>query len=64
MTTIALVESASGWEPRHVSQVKQGETFYLVKDGKTSPISVAMSNAVPNKTCECGWEIPAKEVTT
>lgn len=63
MTTIALKETAQGWLPCHLSEIKKGETFYIVEDGLRGPIQIATDDAVQNPHAPSGWFIPNKEIS-
>lgn len=66
MATVAFVEKETGLEPRHLSDVRKGDTFYLVVDGKRQPLSKALKDAEPDTACGVGfpqrWHIESKEV--
>ncbi len=62
MTTIALKETAKGWLPCHLSDIKQGDTFYVVANGKAGDISIATADAKPDPAPEAGWVVSSVRV--
>lgn len=62
MTTIALKETAQGWLPCHLSDIKEGDTFYVVANGKAGEITIATSDAKPDATAESGWTVNSVRV--
>lgn len=66
MATVAFVEKETGLVPCHPSDVRKGDTFYLITDGKRGPISKALRDAKPVSDPAPGhppqWHIESKEV--
>lgn len=66
MATVAFVEKETGLVPCHPSDVREGDTFYLVVDGKRHPPSKALKDAVPASSTEVGypqqWHIESEEL--
>ena len=62
MTTIALKETAKGWLPCHLSEIKKGDTFYVVANGKAGDISIATTDAQSDPQSESGWRVDSVRV--
>ncbi|GGY79185.1 hypothetical protein GCM10011613_24990 [Cellvibrio zantedeschiae] len=61
MVTLAFVEHETGWIPCRVAEVKRGDTFYLVSEGKQGPLMVATSDAKRvNARDEESWTVDSK----
>lgn len=44
-TTVAFIETETGWLPSHIRDIKQGQTYYLVRDGVHGEIYTAIADA-------------------
>lgn len=63
MVMLAFVEQETGWVPCQVAEVKRGNTFYLVKDGKKGSVLLAIADAKQiNDRDESSWVVDAKPV--
>lgn len=62
--SVAFIETETGWTPCHVRDIRQGQTYYVVKNGVQGEIYKAMSDAKPNGSHEGEptWFIESKPV--
>lgn len=63
-TTVAFIELETGWKPCHVREIKQGQTYYLVRNGVQGEVYTATADAKPagHHDGEPSWIIDSKPV--
>lgn len=60
--TIAFIKKGDSFLPSHVSEIKKGDTFYLVSEGSPTNHYLAASDAKKNNIGDC--EINANPITS